>query len=340
MATFLFVVSFLALTYFVIAKIINRSSEKRLTEWEKDKSQYGKPKVFNFWAPNYLIVISGIMVFLFLFFAVFVVSVGPQEVAVVKTPSGVKETPLTTGWHFILPWWETYPMDKTVWVYTFSNKKTEGSQPDEDAIWAPTSEGIKMGFDMSISWRIDPKSAAWIYQNVSEADGGADGRYKWIENNIIRAKTKSIFALTVSKYTPIECYSTGRVRIQAEVETLLRKELEKLHLILDQVDIREVFYDPGYEAEIKNKKIQEQKYLTLIEVTKQQEELLKQATINKDIAIQTAEGEAKALQIKGNSISSNPKIIDLQLIEKWDGQLPTTLINGGNERGLILNLAK
>jgi regulator of protease activity HflC (stomatin/prohibitin superfamily) len=63
---------------------------------------------------------------------------------------------------------------------------------------------------------------------------------------------------------------------------------------------------------------------------------LKQAEINKNIAIQQAEGEAKALQIKGTSIASNPKIIQLEWINKWDGALPTYMM--GNGQGVILNL--
>lgn len=340
MITTLFIVSLLALVYFTIATMTNRVAKSKIKKWESNGGTGRKPEVTTLPAFKLLGIFSGTLAAGIMFFWLFVATVGPQEVGVVKTPSGVKDTPLTTGWHLVLPWWDVYPMDKTVWVYTFSSKKIEGQMPDDDAIWAPTSEGIKMGFDMSISWRIDPKYAAWIYQNVSESDGGPDSRYKWIEQNLIRAKTKSVFALTCSKYTPIECYSTGRVKIQGEVEIELRKELAKLHLILDQVDIREVFYDPGYEAEIKNKKIQEQKYLTLTEITKQKEEELKQAEINKNIAIQQAEGEAKALQIKGNSINANPKIIELELIDKWNGQLPVTLINGQTGNGLLLNIAK
>ena len=68
----------------------------------------------------------------------------------------------------------------------------------------------------------------------------------------------------------------------------------------------------------------------------QKEEQLKQAEIEKNIAIQKAEGEAKALQIKGNSLSMNPKIIQLEWINKWDGKLPTYMM--GNGQGVILSL--
>jgi len=268
----------------------------------------------------------------------FIKKIDAQEVGVLITPKGVSNQPLRTGWHLIAPWNTVMTMDKTTWVYTFSNKKDEGQVKGEDAIWTPTKDGIKMGLDISISWRVDPDFAPWIYQNVSENDGGSSGRYLWIEQNIIRAKTKSSLALTVSNYTPIEVYSSQRQGIQDEVLKKLSGELAYYHIILEQVDIREVFYNAEYEAAINNKKLAEQEALRLVEVTKQKEEQLKQSSIDKNIAIQKAQGESEALKIKGAAISSNPKIIDLEWIAKWNGTLPTYMLGQGN--GIMLNLNK
>lgn len=262
-----------------------------------------------------------------------IVKIGPQDVGVVTTPQGIKSTELHTGWH-IVPWWhDVHRMDKTVWVYTCTqeNKKTQSS----DAIWVPTKDGIKIGFDVSVSWKINPDEASWVYANISENDG-TDGRYYWLEENVIRTKLKSALALSVSTYTPIEAYSAKRENIQKDVFNRMKQEILPFKLIVEQVDLREVFYNADYEKAINAKKLAEQEVLKLVEVTKQQEEKLKQAEINKNIAIQQAEGEAKALQIKGNSIAANPKIIELQWIEKWNGHLPTYMM--GNGQGVILNL--
>ncbi|MEN9307632.1 MAG: hypothetical protein RL173_1564 [Fibrobacterota bacterium] len=266
----------------------------------------------------------------------FIVKVGAQEVGVLVSPAGVSPQAVHTGWHLVAPWNSVYMMDRTVWVYTFTNKQDEGQVKGEDAIWTPTKDGIKMGLDLSISWKIDPEFAPWIYQNVSENDGGASGRYIWIEQNIIRAKTKSALALTVSDYTPIEVYSSKRQSIQDVVMKKLAAELALYHIVLEQVDIREVFYNEEYEKAINNKKLAEQEALRLVEVTKQKEEQLKQASIEKDIAIQKAQGESEALKIKGVAISSNPKIIQLEWIAKWDGMLPNYML--GNSNGVLLNL--
>lgn len=271
-----------------------------------------------------------------LVFTWILVKVGGQEVGVVISPQGIDQHVLKTGWHLVMPWNTVYKMDRTVWVYSFTNAREEGQKKYADAIWTPTKDGIKMGIDISISWRIDPEQAWWIYQNVSEADGGHDGRYIWIEENIIRPKTKSALALTISNFTPIEVYSNKRQDIQNVVMSKLKDELNYYHLLLEQVDIREVFYSPEYETSINAKKLAEQEVLRLIEVTKQKTEQLKQAEIDKNIAIQRAEGESRALQIKGQSISNNPKIIQLEWINKWDGKLPMYMMS--DKQGVIVDL--
>ena len=147
-----------------------------------------------------------------------------------------------------------------------------------------------------------------------------------------------ILALTASKYTPIEVYSNKREEIQALTHEKMKKDIAEYHLILEQIDIREVYYNQEYENSINQKKLEEQKALTLIEVTKQKEELLKQAQIQKDIDITQAEAEAQALKIKGQSISTNPRIVELEWINKWNGELPTYML--GNGQSIMLGLNK
>ena len=286
---------------------------------------------------------------IFLVFSSFLTIIPAQECGVVITPAGVKHQTYHTGWHLIYPWYEVQTMDKTQQVYTCA-KRTDVNRSDpnyksykadatqSETVWTPTIDGIKMGFDISASWRIDPEFAWWIYDNVSETDGKENGRFYWLEENVIKPKLKSALALTTSKYTPIQVYSTSREEIQAIVLERMKNDIQSYHLILDQIDIREVYYNSDYETALNQKKLEEQKALTLVEVTKQKEELKKQAEIEKDIQILNAEGEAEALKIKGASVSSNPKIVQLEWINKWDGKLPEIMTGAGG--GLLLNLEK
>ena len=121
----------------------------------------------------------------------FLTIIPAQNCGVVITPSGVKQESYSTGWHLILPIYTVKLMDKTAQVYTCANRTTVSRDDPNYAaykvaatqsgtIWAPTVDGIKMGFDISASWAIDPQYAWWIYDNVSEQDGGGAGRFFWL----------------------------------------------------------------------------------------------------------------------------------------------------------------
>jgi regulator of protease activity HflC (stomatin/prohibitin superfamily) len=323
MLTFLLIVSFLGLVYGIIAVI-----QTRLNKADVDS-------YMQFPGGTLALTLSGIVFAISFLINLTLYSISAQEVGVVVRPSGVDENELGTGWHFVAPWNSVKVMDKTVWVYTLTKTTDEGEKTVDDAIWAPTSDGIKMGFDISVNWHIDPTQASWIYANISASQDG-EGKYHWMEENIIRPAIKSIMPLTISKYTPIECYSDKRAEIQERVQTALIDELAKNHIIVDVAQIREVYYNHDFETAINQKKLEEQKVLTMVQITRQKDEQLKQAEIDKNIAIQRAEGEAKALQIKGSSINANPKIIQLEWIDKWDGALPNYMM--GNGQGVILNL--
>lgn len=331
MLTFIKILAILAIGYWVAAAITNKIHGEKVL-------------------PNHLsILLSGIVTVIVLSFAAVIPA---QECGVVVTPGGVKHESYKTGWHMVMPWYKVIKMDKTVQVYTCANlgSQTDASSNDlrmTDAkknsvqgttIWAPTIDGIKMGFAISASWKIDEEYAWWIYDNVSELDDSSNGRFLWLEENVIKPKLKSALALTASKYTPIEVYSNKREEIQALTHEKMKKDIAEYHLILEQIDIREVYYNQEYENSINQKKLEEQKALTLIEVTKQKEELLKQAQIQKDIDITQAEAEAQALKIKGQSISTNPRIVELEWINKWNGELPTYML--GNGQSIMLGLNK
>lgn len=234
------IVSVLILLYGIVAIILSILSKK-----DSDI----KPLPF-----GRLSVVFGLLV---LILVSIITKVGPQDVGVVTSPNGVVDEELHSGWHVVSPLNDVHFMDKTVWVYTCSNTKNEGQKADADAIWSPTKDGIKVGIDVSVSWKIIPNEASWIFQNVSENDGGESSRYFWIEENVIRPKLKSALALTVSEYTPIEVYSTKREEIQQRTIKRMRDAVKEYKITIDQVDLREVFYNAAYEKAIDAKKLAE-----------------------------------------------------------------------------------
>jgi regulator of protease activity HflC (stomatin/prohibitin superfamily) len=68
-------------------------------------------------------------------------------------------------------------------------------------------------------------------------------------------------------------------------------------------------------------------------IANEQQALAAQANVatakaDADARIAKAEGDAKAIQVEAEAIRTNPEIVKLRAVEKWNGQLPAYV--GGN----------
>ncbi len=55
-----------------------------------------------------------------------------------------------------------------------------------------------------------------------------------------------------------------------------------------------------------------------------------QTEIEAQTAVIKAEGEARSIRLRGEALRQNPAFIDLQIVEKWDGQSPLVVGSGKN----------
>ncbi len=53
------------------------------------------------------------------------------------------------------------------------------------------------------------------------------------------------------------------------------------------------------------------------------------ARANSDARIAKARGDAEAIQVEAEAIRTNPEIVKLRAVEKWNGQLPTYVGGSG-----------
>jgi len=83
----------------------------------------------------------------------------------------------------------------------------------------------------------------------------------------------------------------------------------------------------------------EQKVIAVQQTAKAEQDL-RRIEVEAKSRIAQAEGEAKAISIQAQAIQSNggQNYVQLQWIEKWDGKLPSTVLNGSN--GMMLNMGK
>ena len=107
--------------------------------------------------------------------------------------------------------------------------------------------------------------------------------------------------------------------VRREIEQQLRNTLDSLYFMNVQFQITNIDFDDDFEKAIKDKQVAEQNALKAKNVTIQVEEQAKQTRIK-------AEADAEAMRIKANALESNPKLVNYEAVQKWDGKMPVYMM--------------
>lgn len=118
----------------------------------------------------------------------------------------------------------------------------------------------------------------------------------------------------------------NRDAVRREIENSLRHTLDSNYFINIQFQLVDIDFDDDFENAIKEKQVAEQQALKAKNVTIQIEEQAKQTKIR-------AEADAEAIRIKAKALESNPKLVEYEAVQKWDGKMPEYMM--GNSLPLI-----
>jgi prohibitin 2 len=101
-----------------------------------------------------------------------------------------------------------------------------------------------------------------------------------------------------------------------------RNKIDSL-LIIEDLVLEDITLSRELESAIESKMVQEQE-AAKARFTQQK------AQIEADTAIIKAKGEAEAIRIRGQALQDTPGLIQLQIVEKWDGRSPLVIGSGGD----------
>ena len=97
-------------------------------------------------------------------------------------------------------------------------------------------------------------------------------------------------------------------------------------LIVEDIVLENITLSKELEAAIESNMVQEQE-AAKARFTQQKSQ------IEADTAIIKAKGEAEAIRIRGEALRDTPGLIQLQIVEKWDGKAPLVIGGGGENTG-------
>ena len=159
---------------------------------------------------------------------------------------------------------------------------------------------------VAVNYRFDRDHLTEVYANT-----GLD-----VETKIIDPRIQETVKATIAKYAADQLLSQ-RETVKGAIETMLRTELSKYHIILEGVQITDFRFHASYQKAIEDKQIAEQRAL-------QAKNDLDRIKVEAEQRIVEANAEAKAIQIQVEAIRTQggAEYVQLKAIEKWNGTLP------------------
>lgn len=187
---------------------------------------------------------------------------------------------------------------------------------------------------LSVNYRIPADKVTDVYSNF----GSMTNLVARLLDRQVPEEAKSVFG-RFNAVTAIQ----DRARLSAEIQDAIKKSVTG-PIFIESVQLENIDFSDVYEKSIEDRMLAEvevQKIQQNAEREKVQANIkVIQAQANADATLAAATAEAKAIKLrgdaeaeavaaKGKALRDNPNLVALITAEKWDGELPKTMVPGG-----------
>lgn len=177
-------------------------------------------------------------------------------------------------------------------------------QKNESEASAASKDLQDVGSVIAINYRIDPKQALAVYQDV-----GVDYRERLIDPALQEA-----FKAVTARYTAEELI-TDRSDVKNAALSHIKERLEPRHIIVDDLNIVNFNFSKSFNAAIEEKQVAQQNVA-------REKQNLERIKVEAEQARSQAQGQADAQQILRDGGSLSPEYLQYLAVQKWDGTLP------------------
>jgi regulator of protease activity HflC (stomatin/prohibitin superfamily) len=213
---------------------------------------------------------------------------------------GIQDATIPEGLQFIAPWCRAQVFSVQTQEYTMSISPHEGAVLGDDSIKCETNEGLKVLLDVTVLFHIDPTTAPLLWRRLGP-------RYNEV---FVRPVVRERIRMVVAKYSVQEVYSGRRAAVEKEITQELTTPFAEQGLALEQVLMRNVAYaNEEFAGAIAEKQARQQQVIT-------EKRNLERAEFEKSANINKAQGEARSVTLKAQTLSQNPEVARYELAQK------------------------
>lgn len=245
---------------------------------------------------------------------------------------GVDNETVGQGWNLVSPLKKVipYPVSTETASYSATSEEADGDFQSAPLVLG-TKDGKTVKVDMQLFYHMNPDKLGNVFNKFrgKKADEIAYG--------YMRQNTQRIVNDISSKYTIVDLVGEEKPKFNAEVFTALTSFFEEDGIVIEEAGLGRVEPDEATQARIqavadaqyRQKQAEYEKQVAEVEAEKKRVE---------------AQGEADALKIRADSEayynnkiaeSASEKVVKLEAIKKWDGQLPQYQLGNSD---MLLNI--
>ncbi len=242
--------------------------------------------------------------------AVQIVDAGHRGVLLHWNAVDLTVQPLSEGLHFVTPF-----ADSVVQMEIRTLKFVKATS-------AASKDLQTVSTEITVNYHPSPNSVNTLYQSV-----GLD-----YENRIITPTVEEVVKQVTANYNAEELI-TKRPQVKSDIEAQISSRLNEFSVITEIVSITDFQFSALFAQAIESKVEAEQKAfkaendLKRIEVEARQHAAQAEGIAQANIA--QANGEAEAIRIINDALSSNPQYLEWLKTQQWDGKLPLVVGEGG-----------
>ena len=193
---------------------------------------------------------------------------------------------------------------------TYTTGTERSSSPAHDhLLWTPTADGLKVGLDLSVRYRLDPSRLPELHRSVGPE----------FEGKIVHPLVWNVTRLVASEYSLLDIYGRRRHELQQQSFRRVQALLARDGLIGEDLLLRDVVYTKEFEKTLVAKMVAEQK-------VQESAYEVQQAELRAQGLVMEAQGEAEALELVNRAIRDQPLLLHYLWIKSLPEQVRVVVV--------------
>jgi regulator of protease activity HflC (stomatin/prohibitin superfamily) len=289
-----------------------------------------------------LILSVGIVIFAMIFMGSCTTYIHPNEVGILESrlvgTTGIRPGVLDGGKiHFLMPGQTIHTFPSNLQILQLSNDENDqiAGERNEPSLEVNTSDGSKVRVDVTVLYHIDNP-----YTVMQQS--GAGNLYI---TNALLPKTVAALKKNLGEMLAEDFYDVHkRTEKTKAAQDQISSELKDKGISIDHVMLRQYYYNPAYEQQIDDKKIQDQLVFTNQakgDAAKEKAKLQEiQATGQANVAVENQRGTAEVTKIQAEADNYKRKRqaeadLLVQLATAKGTELENAAYQGGGSENLV-----